>query len=245
MRFGKLPFEEDARDLRLHDLQEPLGYPEEFGHEEGLDWQGMLGNDEVGDCVFAGAAHETILLGNEGGHHPEFSTEEVVKDYSTVTGYKPGDPSTDRGTEVREAMKYRASKGIRDASGKRHHIGAYLRLRPKDVNELYRAVYTFGCVGIGIEFPESAMNQFREGSEWRVAVNSPIVGGHYVPVVARRDGRPVCVTWGRAQPMTEAFYETYSDEAWVYVSSSALKKDGRTPDGLDKAELLKALKSIK
>lgn len=245
MKLGKQPFTHDERDLRLADLQEPLGYPQEFGHEEGVEWQGMLGNDEAGDCVWAGAAHENILLGQEGGHHPEFSTENVLKDYGAVTGYKPGDPETDRGTEVREAMKYRASKGIRDAAGKRHHIGAYLRLKPKDLGELYRAAYTFGVVGIGIEFPESAMNQFNEHSPWRVVANSPIVGGHYVPVVARRHGQLICVTWGRTQPMTEAFYEAYCDEAWCYVSASALGKNGETPDGLDKAELLEALKSLK
>jgi hypothetical protein len=244
MKLGKLPFTDDDRDLRLADLQEPLGYPEEFGHEEGIDWQGMLGNDEAGDCVWAGAAHENIVLGAEGGHHPTFSTENILKDYSAVTGYVVGDESTDKGTEVRAAMKYRKAKGIHDASGHRHHIGAYLRLKPKDLGELYRAVYTFGVVGIGIEFPESAMNQFNEGNTWRVSNGSPIVGGHYVPVVARRDGQPVCVTGGKTQPMTEAFFETYCDEAWCYVSSSALK-DGKTPDGLDKTELLAALKSIK
>lgn len=245
MKLGKLPFTEDDRDLRLSDLQEPLGYPEEFGHEEGIDWQGMLGNEVAGDCVWAGAGHETILLAAEGGHHPQFEEAAVLKDYSEVTGYVPGEESTDKGTEVRVAMKYRKATGILDhGDGNRHHIGAYLRLKPKDLGELYRAAYTFGCVGMGFEFPESAMNQFNEGNTWRVSENSPIVGGHYVPVVARRDGQPVCVTWGKTQPMTEAFYERYSDEAWCFVSSSALKS-GKTPDGLDKAELLAALKSLK
>ena len=59
----------------------PAPYPDEFGHEkiEGHEWQ-MLGNgpddsvqpgfEGAGDCVWAGACEETIILGTEGGHHP-------------------------------------------------------------------------------------------------------------------------------------------------------------------------------
>lgn len=239
MKLGKREFTPDPRDLKLADYL--TGAPEppagDFGHE-GLvsDWQ-MLGNDTAGDCVWAGAGHETMMLGAEGGHHPVFSTKSVLSDYSAVTGYVPGDESTDRGTDVRTALLYRRRTGLLDANGHRHHIGAFVQLKPGDLAELYQALYVFGCVGIGIEFPESAMAQFNAGEPWSVVKDSRIDGGHYVPIVARRNGQPVCVTWGRTQPMTEEFYSTYCDEAWVYVSASVLNGEGESPEGLNIAQL--------
>lgn len=244
---GKLPFVDDDRDLRLEvfvDRTATPKPPDDFGHYEISGELGMLGNDRVGDCVFAGAAHETMILGQEGGHKPAFTDESVLSDYSAVTGYVEGDESTDRGTEVRQAMKYRKATGVEDAHGRRHHIGAYLQIRPKDIDQIVQATYVFGVVGIGIEFPESAMNQFDQGLPWSVVEGSQIDGGHYVPIVGRKDGNLLCVTWGRVQPLTPEFLGTYCDEAWVFVSASALGPDGQTPEGLDKALLLSALKSL-
>jgi hypothetical protein len=246
MKLGKLEFTPDARDLHLGDyLTAPPAPPEgDFGHEDLVfDW-GMLGNDQVGDCVWAGAAHETLMLGAEGGHHPTFSADSVLADYAAVTGYVPGEESTDRGTVVREALKYRRKTGIADADGRRHHIGAFVQFQPGNPEALYRALRIFGVVGIGIQFPESAMAQFNAGEPWSVVEDSRIDGGHYVPVVARRGGQPVCVTWGRTQPMTEEFFSRYCDEAWAFVSASVLNGEGENPEGLDLEQLRAALVEV-
>jgi hypothetical protein len=246
MKLGKTPFVVDERDLKLDDYLTAAPTPPEgdFGHEGLVAEWGMLGNDSAGDCVWAGAAHETMMLGAEGDHHPAFSTDSVLSDYSAVTGYVPGDESTDRGTDVRNAMLYRRKTGILDAAGHRHHIGAFLRLRPGDLAQLYQALYVFGAVGIGIEFPSSAGEQFNSGEPWDVVDGSPIDGGHYIPVVARRGGQPVCVTWGRTHSMTERFYETYCDEAWCFVSASVLNGEGRSPEGLSLEQLRSDLKAL-
>lgn len=246
MKLGKTPFVHDERDLKLDDyLAGPPTPPDgDFGHEGLISEWAMLGNDSAGDCVWAGAAHETMLLGAEGGHHPAFTTDSVLSDYSALTGYVPGDESSDRGTDVRNAMLYRRRTGIADAEGRRHHIGAFIRLRPGDVGQLYQALYIFGAVGIGFEFPSSAMEQFDRGEPWDVVNGARIEGGHYVPVVARRDGNPVCVTWGRTQPMAERFYETYCDEAWCFISAAALNDEGRSPEGLSIDQLRRDLKAL-
>lgn len=256
LKTGKLPFVADERDLKLStyltttDLPTP---PADFGHEDLVtDWA-MLGNgpddsvapgfEGAGDCVFAGGDHETLMLGAEGGHHPAFTGRQAIADYSAVTGYVVGEESTDRGTEVRAALKYRKATGLADSAGHRHHIGAFLQL-DKDLDKVFQAAYLFGCVGIGIEFPESAMDQFNEGKPWDVVEGSPIDGGHYVPVVGRSSGNLVVVTWGKTQEMTPDFFARYCDEAWVYLSSSALDGDGETPDGFDKAQLLADLHAL-
>ena len=48
--------------------------PAEFGHDAVIgDWE-MLGNDTVGDCVIAGALHETMLWTANGSAEATVST---------------------------------------------------------------------------------------------------------------------------------------------------------------------------
>jgi hypothetical protein len=245
LRLGKQPATEDERDLLFSNYVKPQELPtppEQFGHETLLPakgWQ-MLGNDEWGDCAWAGPAHETMMLTAEGGHATEFTTEGVLSDYAAGTGFDPnagppGSNPTDRGSNVRSVLKYRAKTGIVDAAGKRHKIGAYVKLKPKDLAQIYQAMYLFQAVGIGIEFPESAMQQFNEGKPWAVVEGAPVEGGHYVPCVAKRSDIDV-VTWGALQPMTVDFFETYCDEAWAYISEEDLQK-GVDPNGFNLEQL--------
>src|SRR6478609_2890167 len=112
---GKKPARKNAIKLKFGDFidrdklraalpKHPAG---PFGHERLIreqDW-GMLGNDACGNCVWAGAAHETKLIMGEAGKHVWFSTKSVVGDYSKVTGYIPGNDDTDAGTDMQVAAK--------------------------------------------------------------------------------------------------------------------------------------------
>jgi len=240
-KLGKKPAVYDRRDLRfVHYRIGPLPpRPAQFGHENliGPDAWGMLGNDTVGDCVWAGADHETMLWTAEAGTPARFTADDAIADYAAVTGYNPDDPSTDRGTDVREALKYRRRTGVIDAAGNRHKIGAYLALEPGNIDHLLEALYLFGAVGIGFEVPESAMDQFKSGQPWSVVQGGQdILGGHYVPLVAER-GNLVCVTWGRLQQMTVGFYQKYCDEAWAILSLEMLR-NGVSPEGFNLPQLL-------
>jgi hypothetical protein len=178
LRLGKTPATDDSRDLlftKYLDTTQIPSAPAEFGHETLFPpkgW-GMLGNDEWGDCAWAGPAHETMLLSTEGGHPATFTTAGVLSDYSAGTGFNPkagpsGHNPTDRGSNVRDVLRYRRKTGIIDAAEKRHKIGAFVKLEPKNLTQIYQAMYLFQTVGIGIEFPGSAMEQFNEGKPWSV-----------------------------------------------------------------------------
>lgn len=134
-----------------------------------------------------GAAHEALVLGREGDHHPSFDDDSVLKSYSELTGYE-GTEATDQGTEPRQLAQFRRKTGILDAGGGRHRIGAYLWLERGDVDQLWAALHAFGVAGIGYELPESAEQQFSEGKPWDVVRGAPIAGGHYVPAIGRRSG---------------------------------------------------------
>ena len=256
-RLGKAPATYDRRDLlfaqyRTH--EELPSHPIHFGHEQlvaAKAWQ-MLGNgpdDTVapgfggaGDCVFAGGDHETMLWTLEGGQPATFTGATAVADYSAVTGYNPkapldanGNNPTDNGTNVRDALKYRQKTGLIDAKGRRHKIGAYVAVELGNMDQLLEALYLFGIVGIGIKFPNSAMDQFNAGRPWSVVPGPDPVEGHYIPLVAYRTNLE-CVTWGRIQPMTRQFFTKYCDEAWTILSPEMLRAD-KSPEGFDLAQL--------
>lgn len=236
MKLGKSPARKGAVKLRLGDYVTATATPSTFGHQNLVSDWGMLGNDRYGDCVFAGAGHEHMLWNAEA--HTGFVTNEqaTLRNYSAVTGFNPNDPSTDRGTDMETAAKYRRQTGLLDAAGRRHKVGAYLALDPHNIDEVLYAAYHFQAVGIGLRFPSSAMKQFDAGKPWTVVSRSPIEGGHYVPIVGRSPRYIQVVTWGRVQSMTLGFLRRYCDEAIVYLSEEMLS-GGKTIDGLDLATL--------
>lgn len=190
----------------------------------GSDW-GMLGNDEQGDCFWAGSAHETMLWTAEGAGLAAFSTEGVEADYHAVTG------EGDNGTDVLEGYKFRKKTGIQDANGMRHLLGAALTIEPGNVQEIEEAAWLCGAVGLGLQLPESAQDQFGEGKPWTVT-SAPIEGGHYVPVVGKLGAYILIVTWGRIQKVTTSFIRKYNDEAYALVSQEDVV-NGTLPNGLN------------
>jgi hypothetical protein len=240
LKLGKLPARPYPKKFSLAALVDPANLPPlpvSFGHESliGPTSWGMLANDKAGCCVLSGGAHETMLLNKEAGNVVSFSDTSVLSDYSAITGYDPTDPSTDQGTDVQDAATYRRTTGLLDASGARHKIVTSLALEPGNLVHLWEGIYLFTTGGIGLQLPASAMDQFNAGQPWDVVTGSPIEGGHYVPIVAKRDMLYV-VTWGKLQPMTPNFFTTYCDEARVYLSQEDIVNQ-KSPDGFDYAQL--------
>lgn len=230
----------------------PITVPTIFGHGNSFkDW-GMLGNDNYGDCVLAGGAHETELLNNLGSGGQtglevvKFTDDGVLSDYSAITGFSKEDPNSDQGTDVHEALDYRIKTGLIDAQGKRHKIAAYVALEPGNLEHLREALFIFEAVGIGFAFPASAMVQFNRNQVWSVVPKSPIEGGHYVPLVGvPAIGNLACVTWGKRQVMTDGFYSKYCDEAYAFITQEELnRKSQRNWGGFNWADLQADLKSF-
>jgi hypothetical protein len=260
-KLGKQPASRDDGDIRFSVVKAATTQtlptpPARFGHAGmygGVRWQ-MLGNgpdDSVqpgfqgaGDCVFAGAAHETMETNRLAGRDVTITGANAIADYAAVTGYRVGDDSTDQGTDVRTALKYRQKTGIVDAHGKRHRIGAYVSLTPGDWAELRQAVWLFAAVGIGVEFPDSADEQFANGEPWDVVPDAKVVGGHYIPAMGFSGAHTAgIVSWGRRVSMTEAFYEAYADEAWAVVFPEELVR-GKTERGFGLVALNAALAQL-
>lgn len=244
-KLGKTPARKDAVKLKLSLFGAKLATPPaKYEHYdlEAADW-GMLGNDQYGDCVWAGSGHEYMLWNKEADKTVMFTTDNVLAAYTAVTGFNPKDPDTDQGTDMELAAKYRRKTGVVDSTGTHHKVGAYLAIEAQNRTELKQAVSTFSAVGIGIQVPESAQTQFSEGKPWTVVKNSPIEGGHYVPVVGYDSKYVYVVTWGQVQKMAWAFFDKYNDEGIAYLSNEMLT-NGKSIDGFDLASLTNILKEL-
>jgi hypothetical protein len=218
----------------------------DFGAEGWL----MLGNGPdntvfegfqgCGDCAWAGPAHETMeSCKNAGRPVPSFSGKTVVDQYGQYAGYNPQTGANDTGSNVRDVLNWRQNKGLLDDAGVAHKIGPYMALEPGNLDQLWEALWLFEAVGIGINFPTSAMDQFNAGQVWSVVAGAQNEGGHYVPVV----GHPTsdiwtCVTWGKRQTMTSQFLTTYCDEAWAWIDPDRYSQTtGDTQQGFSDADL--------
>jgi hypothetical protein len=236
IKLGKKPARPGAVKFKLAKYLNKIELPEPprvFGDQDliGPDW-GMFANDKYNDCVWAGAAHETMLWNKEANRTVHFSDENVLSDYSKVTGFSPNDPSSDISTDAQVAASYRRKTGVIDSNGKRHKIAAYLALTPGDTKQLSLAMYLFGAVGIGLKLPESAKLQYFNGKPWTIVKGPDPNLGHYVTGLGRdKDRNIIVVTWGKLQRMTPGFYRKYCDEVVAYISEEALT-NGETRNGL-------------
>lgn len=246
-KYGKAPARPGAVKLRLRDYLTPAKLPTpppSFGHENLVKgpWN-MLGNDQYGDCVWASKAHQVMLWNAEAGKQVGFNDDSVLSDYTAVTGFTRSDPSTDRGTDMALAAEYWKQTGVKDAAGNRHKIACYLAITPGDVDEHKLALYLFGTVDIGIRVPSYAQDQFNAGQPWTKRLFYSIEGGHCIPLVARRNGMFIAVTWGREQPMTDGFLKTFEDEAYIALSMEMLQK-GISLEGFNTSQLLADMEAL-
>jgi hypothetical protein len=250
------------KDLNVVDVQNALPNIRPFGGGYGTDFPdwGMLGNGPeddgsvpaedtaaqqgAGDCAWAGPAHEEM----EAAHNakrpiPKFTCYNILQQYSEYCGYDLVTGDNDNGSDVREVLNWRVSKGLKDANNKVYKIGAYVALELGNFQDLYDALYLFENVGIGIEFPGSAMDQFNNGQAWSVVNGAQIEGGHYIPIV----GHPTSnlwtvVTWAKRQLVTQQFLAKYMDEAWAYIDAERYNQvTGETLEHYKDADLEKYL----
>ena len=247
MKLGKKPARPGAVKLRLNDyvdLSKLPVPPANFGHTDMVrqPW-GLLGNDRYGDCYWAGSCHEHMLWGAMGGHKFTFTTNNALYAYSLATGFNKADPNTDQGTDMQQGAAYRQKTGIVDSAGRVHKVGPYLALEKGNLQQQLTAAYIFGAVGLGIEIPASAQEQFEKHEPWDIVPHSPIEGGHYVPLVSHKDGNAVVCTWGALQEMTPQFFEALNDESIVYLSPEILL-GGKTIEGFDLQALQKDLAAL-
>lgn len=242
---GKRPAQPGAISWRYGDFfdrQKLTKPPLVFGHVWNDTKIDMDGNDQAGCCVWSTFAHLVQCM-QRGIGAPEapFTAQSVLSDYSAVTGYN-GKPETDHGTYVKDGASYWRQTGIVDGDGKRHKIEVYVDIRINDPDELFQAAHDFGGVALGLQMPDSAVEQFEQGKPWTVPFRKTIVGGHAVALVGRNSsGHAIIATWNGIIAATPEFLRTFVDECVAFISLEYLDARGINPRGYDRAELQRRL----
>ena len=225
---GKLPAQPARPQLRASALLAAQPAP-----PASVDWQSdaitwpMYGNADWGDCVWAETGHAINQLTFYGASvEAEPTDADILKGYSDVTGFDPnagppGSNPTDRGTYIQDAMKYWRTTGIGG-----HKIVTYASLDVHNLTEVKKAIAQFGSISVGLNFPDSAMDQFNADEIWDAVRGAHVEGGHCVLVGAYANGTFGLVTWGAGTTMTEAFWRRYVDEAWVVLDADGLNRAG-------------------
>lgn len=205
----------------------------------------MYLNDQIGDCTCAAVGH--IIEAQTAYSSREFSVtdSEVLSMYEAVGHYVPGDPSTDNGAVMQDVLQYWHDTGIAG-----HKIDSFASIGEfNNVWLLKQALEIFGTVYIGINCPQSALDQFNAGEVWSYVPGSPIAGGHAVPIqrqypVGEVYGIIDVVTWGEIHPMTIKFAKNYIEEAWVVIDNDWIEANGTAPNGLNLRELQADFRTI-
>lgn len=208
---------------------------------------GMHANNLWGDCVEASLAN--IIQGETWygqGNEVIVDDPAVIAAYSAITGFNPnaggpGSNPTDNGTNIADGLAYLKATGMAG-----HNIAAYGRVGVSDHARVMTCAAEFGYASIGINLPNSAVDQFNSVQVWDVVKSDGgSDGGHCTAMCGYTPVGPVAWTWGRPQQMTWSFWDAYVEECWPVVSHDWISAaSGKDPDGVDLVTLGAEFQSV-
>jgi hypothetical protein len=241
-KYGRRPYVRDERVPQFKAIMRDVELPPV---PDEIDWLsalepdcGIYGNDEWGDCFFAGAYHQAQLwLKQVSKLDASETTETVLQAYSECTGFNQNDPTTDNGTDPNDGLKYWMNTGLPTGTlGGRRKIRGFFECRPQDVN---RVMWECGGVGLGIKVFKNI--QPDDGSPppdvWDFVPGSEVAGLHYVVAGkwSKKDGLYFIETWGASKryALTENYMQNGLDVAYGVISDEWVNGyTKKTPLGL-------------
>lgn len=178
---------------------------------------GMLGNDQYGDCGVAGLEHGFECDATVAGESETFPSDtEAVQYYLTYTG------GQDSGVVLSDYLAYVRQNGYYG-----HTVTAYAPVGVHDVPTLQSAVNLYGFVYCGITVTQAMQQAFGAHEPWTTELlNSPIAGGHCVPICGYDDQFLYIITWGGVQAITYSAWHRISTEAWGIITGEFVSRNG-------------------
>jgi hypothetical protein len=206
----------------------------------------MYLNDELEDCTSAGMLHLLSAMTAASGQTPggvSFTNGTAQSLFSATSGYVAGDAATDEGTTLASVCSFMMSRGVTDTAGKLHKIAGFAEIAdPQNVYTLRRALNLFGGVYMAFELPDNAEDYFDQDAPWtNTSQPSDPDEGHCMVLEYSNLGAPVqgkLITWGAAQPVTDAWLARYTVEAIAVASQDYVDANGETAEGYDLPQML-------
>jgi len=200
----------------------------------------MFKNDSLGCCTVAAIAHMIMNMTAHTGSIVIPTDDQVVEFYSAVSGYVPGDESTDNGATITDVLARWQSVGLAG-----HKIAGWVEFDFGNPQHFDWAQYLFGGADCGMQLPNSAMEQFNANEAWDVVTNDGgIDGGHSVPYFGYGSAGRMGLTWAKNQAATKAFEAKYFDEAYAVFGPDWFDNASIAPNGFDKDALYAYWKTL-
>jgi hypothetical protein len=220
----------------------PLVAPKRVDWSLGVSTWPMLKNDTVGCCTVATAAHMIHAWTAANGNPVVLTDNDVITAYSAITGYVPGDDSTDNGAVVLDVLNYWRRVGIGG-----HKIAGYVALNPQNREHMDLGVYLFGGVYLGVGLPVSAQGQevwsLPEGGAFGDGKPGSW-GGHAIPILNANPTGHVAITWGGDKTITREWAATYYEEGYAILSEDFVTRAKASPGLIDYQTLLADLPAL-
>lgn len=249
-KFGRIPSGQLARrvpKLRLRSLVEGLGTPPDH-----MCWTAavsgpfdVLGNDTVGDCAIVAPAQLARVCSANAGAERKPALDAVLATYSAVSGYKPGDDSTDLGCSMSDVLGRWKNTGLAlfDSASADKIIGS-VRLNPLDLDELRWAICWFGGIYNGFDLPAAADS---DNPKWTLNVPADglnVLGGHATACCAYGPEGFDQITWGAFRLAEPDFVTRFLSEAYAVVLEDWRLPTGMTPSGLAASDIEDRIKRL-
>jgi hypothetical protein len=222
MRFktGKRPVQFHAKALCFEKYigTDLIAAPPEkvyWGYKVPADkWQ-MFGNDVAGDCVIAHALHMIMNWTAHTGTMRTFTDQQALDLYTELTGYDQLTGANDTGLVMSDFYNYWQTTGIYGDK-----LLGFMSFNPAALNRMSQVIWACGAAGIGVRFPDSAMDQFNANQAWSVVPGPTPVEGHAIPIFDFGRSGEECVSWAKLQAILNAWLLANCDEAWAPVHAS-------------------------
>jgi hypothetical protein len=187
----------------------------------------MYGNDRLGDCMYAAAAHgDNTFTGNTGAEST-FDEATLERDYERLSG---GDNGLDEGTLI-EGWK----AGIAGLSAA--NILDTLDIDTTDPATMRAAIYLFGGVLFMLDVPDPWCNT-ADGEFWDVPATADQNNGHGTFINGvDASGNYHLLTWGGYRKLTPAGLQACDPSGFVVFSLRWFNAQGYAPNGLHYTQL--------
>lgn len=225
LRFGKQPRKSDYRTLRLRTYlgralaPPPAAYDaldrvfSALGRSDVAALFPMDGNDRLGDCTIAAAAHAVTLWKGLVGELSIMSEPKVTKLYLHLA------KGIDTGLVELDVLDYWRKSAINDEK-----ILAFASIDIHNHEHVKQAITLFGGVYLGFAVQADCEADFKARRPW---TPGPMLlgSGHAVFATGYDDAGLTVLTWGSTQKATWDWWDHCVDEAYAVLPSTARKAD--------------------
>jgi hypothetical protein len=222
----------------------------DFSSKAGAADRDVYGNDALGDCVVASRYHGIAAATGNAGTPFHATLAAIIKDYSAISGYVPGDPSTDNGCVESDAQTYWGTHGY--ANGTKP-LGA-ISVNAANKAELMAAIYLFEGADICMELPDAWISPFpgKDDFVWDVGTSDPS-NGHCIQAVGYDSTKGIRIdtwalygwlTWAAAAKLAITSAPAYGSVYAVLTPDLIAKGADKSPTGLNWAGLIQAFDSL-